>query len=103
MSDSTSRKSRTSASAARKNARTGSRVNRSQMRAMEVRSVESGKAAVVPHQTTATRPGRTRQVARSVALSKEAEMQYQRNDLRRLLYTAGALFVLMIALLFILD
>jgi hypothetical protein len=57
----------------------------------------------VPHQTTATRPGRTRQVARSVALSKEAEMQYQRNDLRRLLYTAGALFVLMIALLFILD
>jgi hypothetical protein len=30
-------------------------------------------------------------------------MRYQRNDLRRLLYTAGVLFVLMIVLLFILD
>jgi hypothetical protein len=30
-------------------------------------------------------------------------MRYQRNDLRRLLYTAAVLFVLMIGLLFILD
>ena len=36
-------------------------------------------------------------------MSREAEMEYQRSDLRRLLYTAGVLFVLMIVLLFLLD
>jgi len=38
-----------------------------------------------------------------IGLSREAEMAYQRSDLRRLLITAAALFVLMIVLLFILD
>ncbi len=102
MRETSSSKSRRSASQARKNARTGARANRSQLRAMEVRSVETGHTSQVASVAT-TRTGRPRLVARSVVLSKAAEMRYQRNDLRRLLYTAGALFVLMIVLLVILD
>lgn len=102
MRETSSSKSRRSASQARKNARTGARVNRSQLRAMEVRSVETGHTSQVASVAT-TRTGRPRPVARSVVLSKAAEMRYQRNDLRRLLYTAGALFVLMVALLIVLD
>jgi hypothetical protein len=69
---------------------------------MEVRSVETGHSSQVASIAT-TRTGRPRVVARSVVLSKEAEMRYQRNDLRRLLYTAGALFVVMIVLLIVLE
>ena len=42
-----------------------------------------------------------RSVARVFSLSREAELNYIRNDLRRLIVTAGILLVLMIALLFI--
>jgi len=44
-----------------------------------------------------------RPVARVFNLSREAELNYVRNDLRRLIYTAGILFILMIGLLFIID
>ena len=69
---------------------------------MEVRSVETAQLSPVSP-SAMTKTGRPRAVARNVVLSKEAEMRYQRNDLRRLLYTAGALFVVMIVLLIILE
>jgi hypothetical protein len=69
---------------------------------MEVRRSESAGATVAPN-VAAVRSTRSRPIARGAALSREAEMRYQRKDLRRLLYTAGVLFVLMIALLFIID
>lgn len=62
--------------------------------------------AATPSATSAAprpRPGRVKAVTRTLGLSREEEMEYQRNDLRRLLYTAGVLFVLMIVLLIILD
>jgi hypothetical protein len=76
------------------------------LRAAEIRAAESTAVAATPIPTataTAARPGRGRTTARIVGLSRAAEMRYQRNDLRRLLYTAAVLFVLMIVLLFILD
>jgi hypothetical protein len=104
MSDSTSSRPRRSTSQTRKSSRSGSRPNRSQLRAMEIRSAESGSVAAAPSTTSvAPRPGRARTVSRTIGLSREAEMNYQRNDLRRLLYTAGVLFVLMIVLLIFLD
>ena len=105
MSQSTSSRQRRQAQA-RKNARSGARPNRSQLRAAEIRAAESTAVAATPtpaQTATAARPGRGRSTARVIGLSRAAEMRYQRNDLRRLLYTAGVLFVLMIALLFILD
>jgi hypothetical protein len=101
MPESTSSRQRRS-STARKSSRGSQRPNRSQMRAMEVRRAESASAAAAPN-VTAARAARSRPVARGVALSREAEMRYQRKDLRRLLYTAGVLLVLMLALLFIVD
>ena len=47
--------------------------------------------------------GRGRVVARPVAISREEEYAYIRADLNRLLVTAGALLVLMIALLFLIE
>jgi hypothetical protein len=72
---------------------------------MEIRAAESGTMTAVsaPPKATPTRTVRPRTVSRMVGLSREAEMNYQRTDLRRLLYTAGVLFVLMIVLLIILD
>ena len=99
-----SRQRRTSQ--ARKNARSGARPNRAQLRAAEIRAAESGVAAASPPVAAAVpavRQSRNRAPARVIGLSREAEMGYQRADLKRLLYTAGVLFVLMIVLLFILD
>lgn len=44
-----------------------------------------------------------RVVARPVMLTKDQEYRFIRSDLRRLLMTAGGLFVIMIVLLFIVD
>jgi hypothetical protein len=44
-----------------------------------------------------------RTIARPVVLSKVQEYRFIRADLRRLLITAGSLFVLMVALLFVID
>ena len=106
MSQSTSSRQRRT-SQARKSAKTGARPNRAQLRAAEIRAAESGVAAVTAPAAAAavpaTRQSRNRAPAKVIGLSREAEMQYQRADLKRLLYTAGVLFVLMIALLFVLD
>jgi hypothetical protein len=105
MSQSTSSRQRRT-SQARKNARSGTRPNRAQLRAAEIRAAESGVAAATSPVAAAlptARQNRNQAPARVIGLSREAEMRYQRADLKRLLYTAAVLFVLMIALLFILD
>lgn len=78
---------------------------------MEIRAAESvgvaqGGVAVAGATAGAVAVNRrvvNRPVARAVALTREQEMRYVRSDLRRLFYTAGVLFILMIALLIILD
>lgn len=94
----------------RKKAGSANKPNRAQLRAMEIRAAESvgtahagvavagAAGAVAINRRVVNRP-----VARAVALTREQEMRYVRSDLRRLLYTAGILFVIMIALLVILD
>jgi hypothetical protein len=95
-----------------------SKLNRAQLRAMEVRSsetvydehagevptavmdVEAATDVALPRRAiAATR----RAVARPLALTKEQEYQFIRLDLRRLVIIAGSLFVVMIALLFVVD
>jgi hypothetical protein len=44
-----------------------------------------------------------RPITRVFSLSREAELNYIRHDLRRLLIIGGILLVLMIALLFVID
>ncbi len=93
-------------SSSRKSARTVGRPNRAQIRAAEARNVvQAAPAPTVAVGTTGTLAGPRgrRQIARVFSLSRDAELNYIRADLRRLIYTAGILFVLMIALLFILD
>jgi hypothetical protein len=65
----------------------------------------SPASAVAVGQMAASQPGipGRRPVAKVFTLSRDAELNYIRNDLRRLLYTSGILFVLMIVLLFIID
>ena len=95
--------------------------NRAQIRAMEARA-EATRAAraaartgdlaaptreegtpVAAARARDTPRGRGRVVARPVAISREEEYAYIRADLNRLLVTAGALLVLMIALLFLIE
>jgi hypothetical protein len=91
--------------------RNANRPNRAQMRAAEIRARETvstgGVARPQPvagqSATVVNRRGISRPVARAVSLTQEAEMEYVRTDLRRLLYIAGVLFVAMIALLLILE
>lgn len=105
-SSSTSRPKRTQSSS-RKSARAGGRPNRAQIRAAEARTaIQPSPASVVTAgQMGASQPGihGRRPVAKVFTLSRAAELNYIRNDLRRLLYTSGILFVLMIVLLFIID
>jgi hypothetical protein len=78
------------------------RPNRAQLKAAEVRSAASAganNASAVPSAAIAS----PKTVGRGYTLTREQEMAYVRGDLRRLLLTAGALFVLMIVLLLILD
>lgn len=78
------------------------RPNRAQLKAAEVRSSESigaNNVASAPSAATAT----TKASGRGFVLTREQEMAYVRDDLRRLIITASGLFVLMIALLIILD
>ncbi len=96
-----------STSARRKNT---NRPNRAQLKAAEVRSAETvpgASAATVAAPAAVASGGRRaaarRQVSRAVTLSRAAEMQYIREDLRRLFYIAAPLFVLMIVLLLVID
>ena len=94
--------------------------NRAQIRAMEARAEATRAAraaartgdlaaptreegAPVAARVRDTPRGRGRVVARPVAISREEEYAYIRADLNRLLVTAGALLVLMIALLFLVE
>jgi hypothetical protein len=89
-------------SAPRKPANAARRPNRAQLKAAEVRSAESigvNNAVTAP---VAAGPS-SRAVSRGYILSRDREMAYVRNDLRRLIITASCLFVLMIVLLFLLD
>jgi len=47
--------------------------------------------------------GKKKQTVRQIYLTRDQEYAFIRADMRRLLITAAGLFVLMIALLFILD
>lgn len=49
------------------------------------------------------RRGGTAAQATAVTLSREQEMVYIRDDLRRLVYVAGSLLVLMIVILYIIE
>jgi hypothetical protein len=97
-----------------------SKVNRAQMRAMEVRAAETlnpaapgavtaadaldreptGYAAAPSRRTVASS---RRPIARPIALTKEQEYRFIRADMRRLGVSAAALFVFMIALLIVVD
>ena len=97
----------TNSTTARK--KNSARPNRAQLRAMEVRTAETVpgvSAAAITSPTVVSSGARSaarRQVARAVTLSREAEMQYIREDLRRLFYIAIPLFVLMIVLLLVIE
>jgi hypothetical protein len=94
------------------------KLNRAQLRAMEVRASETVYDESVAEATTAVDtaagavdvalPRRAiaatrRAVARPLALTKEQEYRFIRLDLHRLVIIAGSLFVVMIALLFVVD
>jgi hypothetical protein len=93
------------------------KLNRAQLQAMEVRAaetltpdlqaaavaeVEEGSAAPLAMARRAALATK-RAVARPIVLTKEQEYRFIRADLRRLGITAGSLFILMIALLFVVD
>jgi hypothetical protein len=80
-----------------------SRPNRAQLKAMEVRTAESGASIAASRPQSPVSVGRARIAPRGFVLTRDAEMVYIRKDLRRLLITAAGLFVLMIVLLFLLD
>lgn len=96
------------------------RPNRAQRKAQEVRQAESSVPApvdfsvaleqeelVAPRSTASaaarSRVNRRQSQAVAYVLPREVEYAYIRSDLRRLVITAGALLILMFALLFILD
>jgi hypothetical protein len=70
--------------------------------AVVARPADAGaEASVAPVPSVAG--SRRRAVARPQLLTREQEYAYIREDMRRLIIIAGALLVLMIVLLFILD
>ncbi|MCA9860143.1 MAG: hypothetical protein KC438_10490 [Thermomicrobiales bacterium] len=96
------------------------KVNRSQRKAREVRLAESQAPAPIdmavaidqpelvdladtsPVQASRrTRPRAVQQI--QYVLPRQVEYAYIRSDIRRLVFTAAALFILMFALLFVLD
>jgi hypothetical protein len=96
------------------------RPNRAQRRAQEVRLAESSVPAPIDMTVTLdqeelvrstdtapaiakSRVSRRQAQAATFVLPRDVEYAYIRSDLRRLIITAGALLVLMFALLFILD
>jgi hypothetical protein len=96
-----------------------SKLNRAQLRAMEVRAAETlapepdalvamdavsaGSAATATAQPRHAASMTRRVIARPIVLTKEQEYRFIRIDLHRLGITAGLLFVMMIALLFVVE
>lgn len=73
---------------------------------MEVRASETAPGVAAMAATGAIAVNRRtvgKAVARPIGLTRDQEMAYVRSDLRRLLYIAGGLFVLMIVLLLAID
>lgn len=91
--------------------RSAARANRAQVRAMQARAAsarapqfsDSEDAPPLPTLGGTAVAGRGRPVVRQAFLTRKQEYAYIRGDIRRLIITAGGLFVLMIVLLFILD
>ncbi|MCC6790750.1 MAG: hypothetical protein IT336_03640 [Thermomicrobiales bacterium] len=88
------------------------RANRAQVRAMEARSVSTTPDALVrpsdlDESVVATGGAaaltRRRPIARPKVLSRAEEYAYIKADMRRLVITAAVLFIVMIALLIVLD
>jgi hypothetical protein len=74
--------------------------------AEDVVVVDATERAVVrraPSRTRERERGRQRPVARPVALTRDEEYRYIRDDLYRLLITAGALVVVMLVLLVVVE
>lgn len=117
MSQAGSGSSGRTASRGNKQTRKSGQLNRSRLRAMEIRAAETAREIDIPAGVTEdpfvpSGPGAAvrrsvaaskRTIARPVSLTKAQEYRFIRTDLRRLLYTAAVLFVLMIVLLFIFD
>lgn len=99
---------------------TGRKPNRAQRKAQQVRLAETNAPAPIevlaveevaqpPSEVVAAPVRSSRRTARQRAqpatysISRETEYAYIESDLRRLILTAGALLILMFALLFLLD
>jgi hypothetical protein len=96
-----------------------SKLNRAQLRAMEIRAaetlapepeaapspggVDAGGAAAAMLQPRRAASMSRRVIARPTVLSKEQEYRFIRSDLYRLGITAGLLFVVMIVLLLVVE
>lgn len=96
-----------------------SKLNRAQLRAMEIRAaetlapeeedvlaagvVDAGGAAAATLQPRRAASMSRRVIARPIVLSKEQEYRFIRSDLHRLGITAGLLFVVMIVLLVVVE
>ena len=82
--------------------------NRAQLQAMEARAAATSTQPVAPRdpvpgpKKAPARPAR-RNVNRVYAIPRAAEMRYIRSDMRRLIFVAAGLLVLMLAFLLILD
>ena len=99
---------------------TGRKPNRAQRKAQQVRLAETAApppietspvAEVVPATAVAVaapvrssrRTARQKVQPATYSISRETEYAYIESDLRRLILTAGALLILMVVLLFLLD
>ena len=101
-----------SASSNQPTSRATARANRAQVRAMHARAASSrtqqfSETDVIAADQIAgvgvAAVGKKKQAVRQIYLTRAQEYAFIRADMRRLLLTAGGLFVLMIALLFLLD
>lgn len=77
-----------------------SRLPDEQTASVAVADAAGGTVVSLPRRVAAATK---RGIARPIVLSREQEFRFIRSDLRRLVITAGSLFVLMIALLFFVD
>lgn len=83
-------------------------LNRAQLQAMEARAAATPREAVAPRDPVPgakKAPARAtrRNVNRVYSIPRGAEMRYIRSDMRRLIFVAAGLLVLMLVLLLILN
>ena len=100
-----------SSASSKQRPRSAARANRAQVRAMHARAAstrmeqfsEADAQAANQIVGAATAVGKKRPAVRQIFLTRSQEYDFIRADMRRLIITAAALFVVMIAMLFILD